>query len=131
MNRIRRRRVYTILSIATAVFIAVGLVLYALGKNIDLYYTPSQVAEQHVAVDREIRLGGTVENGSVRHTPNTLNVRFGIVDAHKKIEVDFDGLLPALFREGQGIVTQGHLNARGVFVADEVLAKHDEKYRPQ
>lgn len=111
--------------------LAVGLILYALRQNVDLYYTPSQLlkAESRV-MTREVRLGGLVQKGSVKRHQNSLDVRFELTDGQHQILVTYQGLLPVLFREGQGIVAEGKLNAKHVFVADQVLAKHDANYRP-
>lgn len=126
----RKRRIYSIVSILLGVSAAVGLSLYALGQNIDLYYTPKQVFNQHVPMRHEFRLGGVVVKGSVHHVPNTLKVNFVLTDFHKKVKIYYRGILPVLFRPGQGIVTQGKLVANGIFIADQVLAKHDAAYKP-
>ena len=105
-----------------------GLVLSALNDNLVFFYSPSQVAEKHVAPDRHFRLGGLVEAGSVKK--NGQEVRFIVTDTHKTLPVVYRGLLPDLFREGQGVVAEGTLGADGVFTAREVLAKHDENYMP-
>lgn len=126
----RKRRIFLISSILLSVSIAVGLSLYALGQSIDLYLTPRQVWQQHIVTGREFRLGGMVVAGSVQHIPNTLIVNFVLTDYNRKIRVTYNGILPALFHEGQGIVAQGSLNSSGIFVANQVLAKHDENYHP-
>ena len=126
----RRRRIITVISIIVGMSVATGLVLYALRQNVDLYYTPAQLMASQNLHTHEIRLGGLVVKGSVKKIPDTLQVYFTLTDNHQSIEVKYDGILPALFREGQGIVAQGQLNNFGVFVADQVLAKHDEKYKP-
>ena len=92
------------------------------------FYSPTQVADKHVAPDRHFRLGGLVEAGSVKK--NGQEVRFIVTDTHKTLPVVYRGLLPDLFREGQGVVAEGSLGADGVFTAREVLAKHDENYMP-
>ena len=109
--------------------LSLGFVLYALRKNVDLYYTPLQVFQQHVPTNKEFRLGGLVKTGSVieSDSKNSLSVHFVVTDFHKKLEIYYQGILPVLFREGQGIVAEGHLNKQGVFIASQVLAKHDER----
>jgi len=109
--------------------VAVGLVLFGLSGNITFFYSPSDVAEQHVKPGKRFRLGGLVENGSVRRGQSTL-IEFRVTDHAKTLPVEFRGVLPDLFREGQGVVAEGKLNAAGVFVADSILAKHDETYMP-
>ena len=126
----RKRRIYLISSLVLGVSAAVGLSLYALGQSIDLYYTPAQVFTHAIPVGREFRLGGMVVRGSVHRVSDTLKVDFVVTDYHRHIKVSYDGILPTLFREGQGMVASGHLNAQGFFVADQVLAKHDAKYHP-
>jgi cytochrome c-type biogenesis protein CcmE len=109
---------------------AAGLILYALRQNVDLYYTPSQLMALGQVRAHDVRLGGLVVKGSVKKIPETLKIYFTLTDGHQNIEVRYDGILPALFREGQGIVAQGQLNNFGIFVADQVLAKHDSNYKP-
>ncbi|PHQ81043.1 MAG: cytochrome c maturation protein CcmE [Coxiella sp. (in: Bacteria)] len=130
MHVVRKRKLIFFIIVICCVSAAVALALYALRKNIDLYFTPSQMARAHFAANQEIRLGGFVVTGSVRHTPNSLDVSFLLTDSKHQIRVAFDGLLPSLFREGQGIIAQGKLNSHHVFIADQVLAKHDSSYHP-
>jgi|GEM_PF-87084 len=126
-NPQRRRRLLIIIIIGTGIVVAASLVLYALRKNIDLYYTPTQVVEGSPPKDIHFRVGGLVEKGSVHYGQS---VSFILTDTQHQITVFYQGILPDLFREGQGIVAQGHLNNKGDFIADEVLAKHDENYMP-
>ena len=130
MKKNRRYRLYSIISILVGTAIAVALLLYALGQNVDLYYTPKQVLTQSISAGQEFRLGGIVAKGSVHRVPNTLRVTFALTNAGHSITVYYRGLLPTLFREGQGIVAQGKLTSHGVFIADQVLAKHDATYKP-
>jgi cytochrome c-type biogenesis protein CcmE len=109
--------------------LAVGLVLFALRDSIVFFYTPSEVAEKHLDAGQRFRLGGLVENGSVKRGQGT-TVSFVITDKRATLPVTFTGVLPDLFREGQGVVAEGMLNPDGTFRADSVLAKHDEKYMP-
>ncbi len=109
--------------------VAVGLVLYAMRDSIVFFYSPSDVADMHVAPGQRIRLGGLVEMGSVVRDAGT-TVRFVVTDRAKTLPVTYTGVLPDLFREGQGVVAEGTMGPDGVFHADNVLAKHDEKYMP-
>ena len=130
MRTSRKRRLYAVIVLVTGMTIAAVLVLYALRQNVDLYRTPTQVFDQKLPQHRTFRMGGMVEKESVQRAEQGLRVRFAVTDFTRTIRVEYDGILPALFREGQGIVVQGKLNNEGVFVASQVLAKHDEKYRP-
>jgi len=109
--------------------LAVGLVLMALRDSIVFFYTPSEVAEKHLDTGQRFRLGGLVENGSLKRGEGT-TVSFVITDKRATLPVTYTGVLPDLFREGQGVVAEGALTSEGVFHADSVLAKHDEKYMP-
>lgn len=126
----RKRRIYFILFLLSGVGIAVGLALFALRQNINLYYTPEEVLTHKLTSQQTFRLGGLVENGSVRHDPDHVKVSFILTDFHKKIKVEYSGILPSLFKEGQGIVAEGKLNANNIFIAEQVLAKHDSTYKP-
>jgi cytochrome c-type biogenesis protein CcmE len=109
---------------------AAGLVLAALQDKVAFFVTPTQVAEQKLEAGRRFRLGGLVVDGSIKREADG-TVRFAITDTVREVPVTFMGLLPDLFRDGQGVVTQGVLRADGVFEASEVLAKHDENYMPK
>jgi cytochrome c-type biogenesis protein CcmE len=130
MNPKRKRRLLLILPIVAGVGVAVGLMLMALRENINLFFSPTQVAAGEAPVGYTFRLGGLVENGSVARRPDGLTVDFTVTDTAHRIPVVFTGILPDLFREGQGIVALGKLGTDGRFAADEVLAKHDENYMP-
>ncbi len=130
MNPQRKKRLFLILGLLVGVAIAVGFALSALQQNINLFYTPTQIANGEAPLDTRIRAGGMVEKGSVQRSADSLDVRFVVTDFNKSVPITYRGILPDLFREGQGIVALGKLNAEGVVVADEVLAKHDEKYMP-
>jgi cytochrome c-type biogenesis protein CcmE len=101
----------------------------AFDNNLSYFYDPSQVADGKAPADKSFRVGGMVTKGSLTRTPGTLEVRFVLTDFAHEVPVAYTGLLPDLFREGQGIIAHGRMQS-GVFVADEVLAKHDEKYTP-
>lgn len=130
MNPQRKKRLFIILGLLAGVGVAVGLALSALQENITLFYTPTQIANGEAPLDTRIRAGGMVEKGSVQRSSDSLDVRFVVTDFNKSVPITYRGILPDLFREGQGIVALGKLNGEGVVVADEVLAKHDEKYMP-
>jgi cytochrome c-type biogenesis protein CcmE len=125
----KRKRLWLLLGSLGVLGVATGLVLSALDDNLVFFYSPTQVAEKHVAPDRHFRLGGLVEAGSVKK--NGQEVRFTVTDTHKTLPVIYRGLLPDLFREGQGVVTEGVVEPSGAFKADSVLAKHDENYMPK
>jgi cytochrome c-type biogenesis protein CcmE len=115
--------------ILLGVGIAAALATQAFRSNVMFFFDPTQIAQGDAPVGDRFRLGGMVEKGSVARTPGSLEVRFMVTDFQNTIPVSYIGVLPDLFREGQGVVAHGTLN-NGVFVADEVLAKHDEKYMP-
>ena len=124
----RRKRLAWIVAGVAVLATAVGLVLYALSSNIVFFFTPSQVAANEAPQGRAFRVGGLVEDGSVRR--NGLDVSFRITDNARTIPVVYRGTLPDLFKEGKGVVAQGAVGPDGVFKASEVLAKHDENYMP-
>jgi cytochrome c-type biogenesis protein CcmE len=129
-SRKARRRLLVLAIAAPILALAVGLSLYAGRNAIVFFYGPSQARAEHVPAGRTVRLGGLVQPGSVIKAADG-EVRFSIADQASAIPATFRGELPDLFREGQGVVAQGEFNASGVFVAREVLAKHDEKYMPK
>lgn len=127
----RKQRRLTLIAVAGSVLlVAVGLVLYALSGKITLFVTPADLAAKNIAPGQQIRLGGLVRTGSVVRSDGAA-VRFEIEDTVRTVKVTYAGVLPDLFREGQGVVTEGKLAADGTFVADTVLAKHDETYMPK
>jgi cytochrome c-type biogenesis protein CcmE len=126
----RKQRRATFIGLAVGILgLAVLLVLYALRDTIVFFHTPKEVIEKQVAVGKRIRLGGIVAGGSLKRGEG-LTVTFAITDTAKTIPVSYTGILPDLFREGQGVVAEGKLDGNGRFVADTVLAKHDENYMP-
>lgn len=126
----RHRRLALVAGGIAALGIAAALVFSALESNLVFFFTPTQVAAKGAPVDRTFRIGGLVEAGSVKRQPDGRTVQFVVTDTAQRIPVVYQGLLPDLFREGKGVVTQGKLDADGVFRATEVLAKHDENYMP-
>ena len=126
----RHKRIALIVAGLGILGIAVTLVLSAFRSNLVFFFTPTQVAAHEAPQGRHFRIGGLVENGSVKRQPDGVTVRFVVTDTAKSVPVTFTGILPDLFKEGKGVVAQGKLGADGVFAASEVLAKHDENYMP-
>lgn len=126
----RHRRLAFIAGGIAALGVAAALVFSALNSNLVFFFTPTQVAAKEAPVDRTFRIGGLVESGSVQRQTDGRTVHFVVTDTARSIPVVYQGLLPDLFREGKGVVTQGRLDANGIFHATEVLAKHDENYMP-
>jgi cytochrome c-type biogenesis protein CcmE len=130
MRAARKKRLYLIALMVIGVGIAVTFALNAFNQNLMFFYSPSEVIAGDAPKDHTFRLGGLVTDGSVQRQPDGLTVQFDVTDTAKNVTVQYTGILPDLFREGQGIVAHGSLRDDGVFVADEVLAKHDENYMP-
>lgn len=126
----RKKRLIIILSLVLGSSLIVGLVMYSLNQNINLFYSASQIANGEAPVGTRIRVGGMVVDGSVKRVSDSLRVSFALTDYEKQVNVVFTGILPDLFREGQGIIAQGKMDENGIFQAIEVLAKHDENYMP-
>ncbi|KGM40754.1 cytochrome C biogenesis protein CcmE [Aquabacterium sp. NJ1] len=124
----RKKRLTLILGGLAILGVATALVLNAFQKNLVFFFTPSQIVAKEAPLDRTFRLGGLVEKGSV--TRDGVMVNFVVTDTFRKVSVRYQGILPDLFKEGKGVVAQGKLGPDGVFVAQEVLAKHDENYMP-
>jgi len=134
MNPRRKQRLAVVGIIGFLIVSAIGLMLYALNDSIDLFYTPSEIIEgkngQKPQVGQRLRIGGMVVPGSVKRDQESLAVSFDLIDTGPTVTVTYTGILPDLFREGQGIVATGVLLESGVIEAEEVLAKHDEEYMP-
>jgi cytochrome c-type biogenesis protein CcmE len=130
MHPIRKKRLTIVLFLLVGLGIAVGLTTYALRQNINLFYDPTQISAGEAPVDVRIRAGGMVEEGSVLRDPDSLMVEFKVTDFNASVPIQYTGILPDLFAEGQGVVAMGRLDSNGRFVADQVLAKHDENYLP-
>ena len=126
----RKKRLVFIAAGLVAVALAVGFVLNAFKSNLVFFFSPSDVAQGKAPQGHAFRLGGMVEKGSVTRESDGLTVHFIVTDFAQSIPVTFKGILPDLFKEGQGVVAQGKLGADGTFMANDVLAKHDEKYMP-
>ena len=129
MTRKRRRLLVVLLGLGL-LGVATGLVLSAFNDNLVFFMTPTDLVAKRALEGRRVRIGGLVEAGSVKHEANGRTVDFRVTDGNNAVPVTYTGLLPDLFREGQGVVAEGALTKDGVFRADSVLAKHDEKYMP-
>ena len=129
MRAKRKRRLITVCLIIAGVTVAVGLTLMALKENINVFYSPSQIVAGEAPANSSIRVGGMVVDGSVQRNQSDLNISFALTDTAETVTVSYTGILPDLFREGQGIVALGKMQD-GKFVASQVLAKHDETYMP-
>lgn len=126
----RHKRLAIIVTGVVGLTVAGLFVLNAFRSNLVFFYSPTEVLGGKVATNKTIRIGGLVEKGSVQRSSDGLKVDFVVTDLNKKLPVHYEGILPDLFREGQGVVAQGRLQAGNTFTASEVLAKHDEKYMP-
>jgi cytochrome c-type biogenesis protein CcmE len=126
----RYQRGIQVALVLAGVGIAVALMLRAFDENILYFYTPKQIAAGEAPDGRRFRLGGLVTPGSIERAPGSLKVSFLVTDNTKTLPVEYEGVLPDLFRDGQGVIAHGTMNDNGIFVADEVLAKHDENYMP-
>ena len=127
VTRLHKRRITLVITLLSALAIAMSLILFAMRENINLFYSPSTIGEAGVA--KEVKLGGMVVKGSIIYKDDMV-VNFKLTDYDKAIVVAYKGILPDLFREGQGVVTQGYLLSDSSFLANKVFAKHDEKYMP-
>ncbi len=126
----RRRRLYFILSSMAMLGVATALMLNAFSESLVFFHSPSEIAEKGIPVERRFRLGGLVEENSVEKANDGVTISFRVTDTAVSVPVRYRGLLPDLFREGQGVVADGALDGSGTFVATEILAKHDETYMP-
>ena len=124
----KRQRLYMVIGMMAALGIAVAFMLVAFEENLVFFHSPTDVVEKGIDEGKRFRLGGMVEEDTVEK--DGILVTFKVTDFNQSVPVRFEGLLPDLFREGQGVVTEGRLGADGIFVADTVLAKHDENYMP-
>jgi cytochrome c-type biogenesis protein CcmE len=130
MTPARKKRLGLILLMVAGIATGVGFALKSLDQNIMFFFTPTEVASGQAPADKLFRMGGMVVEGSVHRPGDGLTVHFDLTDNEQNVTVKFAGILPDLFREGQGIIANGKLNGSGEFVAEEVLAKHDETYMP-
>jgi len=126
----RHKKLIAIVAGVAILTVAGLLVLNAFRSNLVYFFSPSEVLEGKAPAQGLLRIGGLVETGSIKKTPETLKVEFTLTDNAQRLTVRYEGILPDLFREGQGVIAQGRLQADKVFVADQVLTKHDENYMP-
>ena len=131
MNRKQKTKLAGVLCLIVILSVAAGLILYALKQNINLFYTPTQLAATAINPEQNLRVGGYVKKNSVKYADSGSSVSFVIMDPGSEVTVQFSGVLPNLFREGQGVVVTGKLVDAHTLKASEVLAKHDEKYVPR
>ncbi len=130
MTPARKKRLVLITLMVTGVAVGVGLALKSLEENIMFFFTPTEVLAGKAPANKLFRMGGKVVDGSVDRPGDGLTVKFDLTDNEQQVTVRFAGILPDLFREGQGIIANGRLDDQGDFIAEEVLAKHDENYMP-
>lgn len=126
----KRRRLYVFIGAMVLLSAATALVIGAFRDNLVFFFSPTELVENSIVVGQRIRIGGLVEDGSFVRDEDGLTVHFSITDLNRNIRVSYRGILPSLFREGQGVVVQGRLENSDHFIADEVMAKHDENYMP-
>lgn len=130
MNKKQKKRLTVTLSLLLLLSLAAGLVLYALKQNINLFFTPTQLLQAQLYPNQTVRIGGYVKKNSVNYDASGQHIHFLVTDNKNMILVNYHGILPNLFREGQGVVVTGQLNDLHTLNANQVLAKHDEKYMP-
>lgn len=130
MNPKRKQKLMLIGLMVGGLSLAIGLTLYALSSNINLFYAPTQIVAGEAPEGAEIRAGGMVVEGSVERDTQSMKVRFAVTDYNQEIWINYEKILPDLFREGQGVVAVGRLNDQGELMASQVLARHDENYMP-
>ncbi|AGF74274.1 cytochrome c-type biogenesis protein CycJ [Bartonella australis AUST/NH1] len=130
LKRRKQRRFVMILLCLVVMAVATGLILYAMRNTVSFFRTPSEITREDILTGRSLRLGGFVEKGTVKYSGKT-KVTFFVTDHVKHEKVVFDGILPNLFREGQGVIVEGYFDEQGLFIGTRVLAKHDEVYMPK
>jgi cytochrome c-type biogenesis protein CcmE len=130
MSPVKRKRLMVIGLFLSGLALTAWLIFQAFQQNMMFFFSTSEVAEGRAPLDRDFRVGGMVVKQSVQRDTESLKVQFTLTDYAQELSVEYVGILPDLFREGQGIVAKGRLNSEGVFLASEVLAKHDENYMP-
>jgi len=130
MNPIRKQRIYALIAIVVGSTLAVYLVVTALSKNLNLFYSPTDLLNNDLSPETLIRAGGMVREGSIKRSDTSLSIEFVVTDFKNDLKIKYSGILPDLFSEEAGVVVQGYLEREGTFRAIEVLAKHDENYMP-
>lgn len=131
MNKIHKKRLTLLTLFVIGIAIAASLIFYALKQNMNVFLTPKQIAAAHLPNDYHFRLGGMVKKGSLVHDTHDLGVSFIVTDLKQDITVHYVGVMPDLFREGKGVIAEGSINQQGIFIATQILAKHDENYMPK
>jgi cytochrome c-type biogenesis protein CcmE len=130
MNPLRKQRIYALIAIVVGSILAVYLVVSALSKNLNLFYSPTDLLNNDLSPETLIRAGGMVREGSIKRSDTSLSIEFVVTDFKNDLKIKYSGILPDLFSEKSGVVVQGYLEKEGTFRAIEVLAKHDENYMP-
>ncbi|AKH69984.1 cytochrome c-type biogenesis protein CcmE [Spongiibacter sp. IMCC21906] len=130
MHPVRKQRLMIVIFILLLVAVAAAFLGYALRENINLFYPPADIVAGKAPLDKKIRAGGMVQEGSIKRSEDSLKVQFVVTDFSAVVPVEYEGILPDLFAEGEGVVVSGNLGSDGVFYATQVLAKHDENYMP-
>ena len=130
MNPIRKQRIYALIAIIVGSILAISLIISALSKNLNLFYSPTDLLNTDLSPDTLVRAGGMVREGSIERSDNSLSIEFIVTDFKNDLKIKYSGILPDLFSEKAGVVVQGYLERKGTFRAVEVLAKHDENYMP-
>jgi cytochrome c-type biogenesis protein CcmE len=130
MHPVRRQRLFIVLFIVVGASAAAGLIFYALSENLNLFYSPTQINAGEAPQNQRMRAGGMVREGSVVRAGDSLKISFVVTDYSHNVRVTYEGILPDMFEEGQGVVVTGKLDSAGIMQAEEVLAKHDEEYMP-
>lgn len=131
MNKIQKRRLTYLIFFLVGLALAASLIFYALRQNLNVFVTPSQLAEQHIDKNYQLRLGGMVKKDSIKRNADNLQVEFVVTDFKNEVTVRYTGVLPDLFHEEKGMIAEGKMNNDGVFIASQILAKHDENYMPK
>ncbi len=131
MTALHRQRLYIVLFFILGICIAITLAIVALKDNVNHYFTPTQITNNQIPLNKKIRGGGIVVPGSIQRSTNSLNTKFIISDGVNSVQVNYEGILPDLFTENSASVVVGYVNTQGVFIAKEVLAKHDSYYMPK
>ena len=131
MNKIQKRRLTYLIFFLVGLALAASLIFYALRQNLNVFVTPSQLAERRIDKNYQPRLGGLVKKDSIKRNPDSLQVEFVVTDFKNEVTVRYTGVLPDLFHEEKGMIAEGKLNDDDVFIASQILAKHDENYMPK
>lgn len=131
MNKLQKRRLIYVIIFLVGLAAAATLIFFALRQNLNVFVTPSQLSARAPRTGYSLRLGGMVKNGSVQRDNQSLQVDFLVTDLKQDVPVRYVGVLPDLFREGKGVIAEGRMNGQGIFLASQVLAKHDENYMPK